>query len=308
MRIRWSERLRHFIPSPRAMVAAWVGMGLMVMSAACALFYAATAEKGAFLENAGFVFGFIGLPLVALSLGVGALLEKRVISRALMGGVSVLMLAIAALVGGGTYAAFADVPGTEWAMMFCYVPLIFAFSIPLVYSLTKVPRAWRNLIREEREERALAIIRSHGGEATYEELADGLGIPVDEVDAMLSVLLESERLTGRREVRFERFYSTDALEKKHLGLLGMVKTRGQVPLEDLADELRVPEELTKEWIYALVQQGRFTGYINWDDGMLYSAEAEKLRTAGSCPGCGSQMGLGGKGVIRCEHCGLEIFL
>lgn len=52
----------------------------------------------------------------------------------------------------------------------------------------------------------------------------------------------------------------------------------------------------------------FSGYINWDEGILYSAEAAALREAGRCPNCGGALALAGRGVIRCPHCGTEIFL
>ncbi len=241
------RRLKHFVPSSKALVASWIALGLMVMSGACSIFYAVTAETGAFLENAGFVFSFLGLPLVALAVGVGALMEKQAIPKALLAGLSVGMLAMAALIGSGTYAAYADVPGTEWAMMFCYAPLVFVFSIPFIYALTKVPRAWRSLIQEEREEKALAIIHSHSGEATYEELEEALGISEEEVDALLLDIVTSRKALGSREVRFKRFYMVAAVLERQARLLGIVEARGQVPLEDLAAELRAPECLVKEW-------------------------------------------------------------
>ena len=88
----------------------------------------------------------------------------------------------------------------------------------------------------------------------------------------------------------------------------MVEARGRVSMAELTRELRAPGGLVKEWIYALVQKGTFTGYINWDEGILYSAEADRLGELGRCPGCGAELGLRGKGVVTCSHCGLEAFL
>ncbi len=53
--------------------------------------------------------------------------------------------------------------------------------------------------------------------------------------------------------------------------------------------------------------GEFTGYMNWDEGLLYSADASKL-AHDRCPRCGSEITLAGKGVAQCAHCGSEIFL
>lgn len=91
-------------------------------------------------------------------------------------------------------------------------------------------------------------------------------------------------------------------------VLDAVTTRGQVALNDLAVELQVPRDQLKHWIYRLVGLGVFTGYVNWDDGLLYSADAAHLRDSTSCRKCGGEVQLAGKGVIRCPYCGTEYFL
>jgi len=90
-------------------------------------------------------------------------------------------------------------------------------------------------------------------------------------------------------------------------VLDMVLTQGQVRVSDIAIELNVPLDRVKKYVYDLVGKGLFTGYINWDEGVLYSKQASELKT-GKCPHCGGQMELAGKGVIRCPYCGAEIFL
>jgi DNA-directed RNA polymerase subunit RPC12/RpoP len=61
-------------------------------------------------------------------------------------------------------------------------------------------------------------------------------------------------------------------------------------------------------VYHLVGMGVLTGYVNWEKGMLYSQEAAQLRNRTTCPNCGGELALGGKGVIVCPYCGAEIFL
>ncbi len=90
-------------------------------------------------------------------------------------------------------------------------------------------------------------------------------------------------------------------------ILDIVKTRGQVNVSDLVFELRSNREQVRNDIYKLVGLGLFTGYVNWDDGVLYSVEASKL-TGNTCPKCGGQQAFAGKGVIKCQYCGAEIFL
>jgi hypothetical protein len=101
---------------------------------------------------------------------------------------------------------------------------------------------------------------------------------------------------------------TDVTAQKQRRLLDMVTTRGQLPIADAAVELQVPRDELKNWIYRLVGLGVFAGYINWDDGILYSAQASQLRDLTQCKKCGGEVKLVGKGVVKCPYCGTEYFL
>ena len=87
----------------------------------------------------------------------------------------------------------------------------------------------------------------------------------------------------------------------------MVKTRGQVDITELVFELRSTSDQVQDDVYKLVGMGLFTGYVNWDDGVLYSREASKL-TGNKCPNCGGEQEFAGKGVITCKYCGTDVFL
>lgn len=91
-------------------------------------------------------------------------------------------------------------------------------------------------------------------------------------------------------------------------LLDMVKTRGKVAISDLVLETNANTDKIKSDIYDLVGRGLFTGYVDWDGGMLYSVEASALKGQTTCPNCGGQLELAGKGIIKCPYCGSEIFL
>ena len=95
--------------------------------------------------------------------------------------------------------------------------------------------------------------------------------------------------------------------EKERKLLGMVQAQGQIEISDAALELDASRDQVKEWVYDLVNKGLFAGYINWDEGILYSRDAGQLRD-GECPNCGGEMELAGKGVVNCPYCGVEIFL
>jgi hypothetical protein len=91
-------------------------------------------------------------------------------------------------------------------------------------------------------------------------------------------------------------------------LLNIVQSRGSVPLSDVVLEMQMPQEKVKDMIYNLVGLGVFSGYINWDKGVLYSSEASQLRDMKQCPNCGGEITLSGKGVAKCRFCGTEFFL
>lgn len=91
-------------------------------------------------------------------------------------------------------------------------------------------------------------------------------------------------------------------------ILDMVMTRGQVRISDLVLELKASRDQVQNWIYDLVGKELFSGYVNWNEGVLYARDASQLRGNNKCPNCGGQLELVGKGVVRCPYCGTEIFL
>lgn len=91
-------------------------------------------------------------------------------------------------------------------------------------------------------------------------------------------------------------------------LLDMVKTRGQVAVSDMVLEMNATTDKIRNDIYDLVGRGLFSGYVDWDKGVLYSVDASALQGQSNCPNCGGQLELAGKGMIKCPYCGSEIFL
>ena len=96
--------------------------------------------------------------------------------------------------------------------------------------------------------------------------------------------------------------------REQRALLDIVQTRGQVKISDLVLELKSTKDKVQADLHALVGRGLFSGYVDWDKGMLYSVEASKLNGQQTCPNCGGQLELAGKGLIKCPYCGAEIFL
>ncbi len=91
-------------------------------------------------------------------------------------------------------------------------------------------------------------------------------------------------------------------------LLDIVSTRGQVAIPDLVLDLNSTRDQVEADLLALVGRGLFSGYVDWNKGMLYSVEASQLQGRGTCPNCGGELELAGKGLIKCPYCGAEIFL
>lgn len=91
-------------------------------------------------------------------------------------------------------------------------------------------------------------------------------------------------------------------------LLNIVKSRGQVDIGDVAIEMQASKDEVQDMIHQLVGMGLYSGYINWDEGVLYSQQASQLRNLTQCKHCGGQLELAGKGVVQCPYCGTEYFL
>ncbi len=109
-------------------------------------------------------------------------------------------------------------------------------------------------------------------------------------------------LQGAREA------ATLARLRQERRLLDVVKTRGQIDIAELALELNLDRQQTQARLDDLVGKGLFSGYVNWDEGVLYSEQASRLRDLTRCNVCQGELTLAGQGVIRCPYCGTEYFL
>jgi hypothetical protein len=103
-------------------------------------------------------------------------------------------------------------------------------------------------------------------------------------------------------------------EEKELGvvrekerLLGMIQAQGRVTLNTIMVERRLNREQVQNYIYELVQQGLFSGYIDWKNATFYSQDASRVGS-NKCPNCGGVREIVGKGIVKCPYCGVELFI
>ncbi len=91
-------------------------------------------------------------------------------------------------------------------------------------------------------------------------------------------------------------------------ILDVVESKGEVQISELVLELGTSRKEVQGQIHSLVGMGLFSGYINWDEGTLYSFEASNIHDLQRCKHCGGEVHFAGKGVLRCRHCGTEYFI
>ena len=108
-------------------------------------------------------------------------------------------------------------------------------------------------------------------------------------------------IKGRQE-------ETDFAEmNKERRILDIVQTQGRVKIADLALQMKLTRDQIQNYLYDLVGKGLFTGYVNWQDGVLVSKTAGEMKTT-KCPNCGGEREVVGKGIVKCPYCGSELFV
>ncbi|MBN1402087.1 MAG: hypothetical protein JXA74_14700 [Anaerolineae bacterium] len=298
-----------WLPLRRAMTLVVAALGLALLGLGCAVAFELTASaRDDPLGVRAMGVGMFVLPVVALVLIIASFVERRAAPRALIwllvsGAVLLagLMLAIAMALDPD---AGPTTGGVAFAL-FC-APAAFLPALPALFFVLKARPELQATLRAQRQERIRALLASRGM-LRLPTLAAELACREEEAVALVHELLERGELQGELYREHGLLYEPTTLAGLQRRLLGLIRTRGQAQVDELAAELGVPLGLLQEWLYELVRRGRFSGYVQWDDGLLYSAEAGALRKGGVCPRCGGRLSLAGKGIMACEYCGAEIF-
>lgn len=148
------------------------------------------------------------------------------------------------------------------------------------------------------------LMRTYTNEGSLSSGAATLGMVI----GFLVLVLPQLAIGTLILVRGQQEAKTAGKAAQQRELLGMIEARGQVYISDVAIEMQLSRDEVKSMLYSLVSMGLFSGYINWDEGVLYSQQASQLRELDRCLNCNGQLELAGKGVIRCPYCGTEYFL
>jgi len=307
---RWRFVSKEILPKPRVLALVGVALGLTLVGLVCSIAFALTADtSGDPPEMAASMFGCFLLPVVLVVLLVGTLLDKRPLPRALIWALMALLTALAAIILALAMSTEPEL-GFSGSLMIFFVfgaPVVLLLFAPAIYYVAK---GWRGLQTTVQRERIALCQRriDVAGRLALSDLAEELGVDDQAAARILAEGIAQDKIQGHLDVQSGQIYSQQTLSDRRLELLGVLKAHGQIALDSLARTLDAPQALITEWIYDLVQHGRFSGYINWERGMLYSAERAKLGQSQRCPSCGGRLELAGKGIVSCTHCGAEILL
>lgn len=306
---RWRALWRQFLPSPGTLTLLGAALGVLVLGAGCALSFMATADVDDPGGVAVFILGIVVTPIVVILLAISTIREKRPAPRALIWLFAALLVGAAGLVTAVVIAQDQEMGaggGSAIFVIFC-APIALGLFLPSIYFGRKAAPDIRAAQSEEHALRLEEMLEARG-DLTFADVSQELDIDLDRVDDLLDTLIASDRLEAVVPAGTERVFSKKVLTARRRRLMGTVRARGRIQLDDLAEELHVPMDMLKEWIYDLVGRGRFTGYIDWYGGTLYSQEAQELSDGSTCPQCSGPLRPAGKGIIRCEYCGTEVFL
>ena len=259
----------------------------------------------------GILMLVIGLPVVAFFLVIGAFIEKKAPQRAILWSGVTLILSLSGLLFAVSISVEPDT-GNGFSLttslttiLMMVAPVVLFFSLPALYFGFKSLPQIKAVLQLQLKERALKLINEKG-EISFAEIARSVQMPFDEVDNLVDKLLRSGELQGTFFSNYQRVYTAKCLAIKRKAVLETVATQGQIHLDEISKQLQAPYDLLRDWIYQLVQLHQFNGYINWDEGLLFSLVAEEIGSESQCPNCGGTLGLTGD-VIQCQHCGSEIF-
>jgi biotin operon repressor len=302
----WKRLLSFFVPSPGALTTAWAALIIsLLLSATITIFW--LAEPGN--VNPSILYSLLAFPTGALLLSIATALERKPGARFLLwaGVCGLALLSTAGMLLAGYLDASAPFAGTLSLVTCCCLPFAGSLGLVLIFFGWKAYPIFQRTLRAARLQRMLTMIEVRG-EVSCQDLSTELSLGEEAVEKLVRGLIADGELMAYFDIQHRRVYSAAALNEKQRRLLSMINIQGKASLETLADELKIPRELLKQWIYSLAQRKQLHGFADWSDGTVYSQDIEALIAQNLCPHCGGKLDVAGKGLLQCEYCGVEMFL
>lgn len=241
------------------------------------------------------------VPLLgALLLLVGGFYEPHPIPRAVAWGLAWLVVAITGLFG------MIGAPSAGTAVLTCLGLLILP-TVGVGVAIWQAILSYRKTVAASLDQMLLDLVELRH-ELTLAEADEELKIGKSNVLHHAEQLMENGRLSGIVDPSNERLYSLTGLAAKQEQIASVIQAQGQITLQALSQEMKVPEALLRQWLYQLVRLGQLSGYVDWEKETVYSRQREQLLQQQSCPNCAADLKIAGQGIIGCDYCQAEIFI
>jgi hypothetical protein len=299
----WPKEIgRLFVPAPRSMVPLALGAIWAVGAGGCsALLLGADAAGLSFAGGLGVV------PVAGALAFLGGILAKNACSRSAVFGLTTLVLAAGALFIALLDADKGlDVGAVTISIVLYGIPVVVTGMLTLFFGM----RASKEIAERVEEVRADTLCRllAERGEASFQELSEASGVPETIVDDVIEARVRAGKLGAVVDPSARMAFTATQFHSKEQQLAAVAHARGKAALYDVARELGLSEPRVRELLYAAMTHGRFAGYVDWVRGIVYSADARKLREGKQCPRCGGGLDLAGGGVLACPFCRTEILV
>ncbi|MEM8862604.1 MAG: hypothetical protein AAGD96_30205, partial [Chloroflexota bacterium] len=260
----------------------WVAMGLITF---LLMLYAVSLGT----EDSTVVGIFCAGPIFALPWLTLAFRGLRPASAVYSLGCSGMALALTGVITAVLLPITSNNPADDAAaglslFFFLSTPLILIVCIPIFFYVRRMINELREGVYENRAKQALEIIEENGA-LTFSELGSELNVAPAAVDNLVDEIHQQKWGSVLMYAPHQRVYSHSQLRQIQKEMVDLIQRRGQLYLDDLAVMMQAPIELITEWIYQLVHENRFAGYINWEKALLYSTSARQLRKSSRCPNC-----------------------
>lgn len=290
-----------FLPPPWSLALVGLTAAWIVLASGCTA--VSLQDPGLFT----LLVGVFVMPAGAALCFVAALLGRTAAARAVLHGTTALLLALGALLLALNGFERGFDPGSLLISILLYAaPIALAGTLALYYG-TRAATEVEERVEERRGERLRRELLRRG-EASFEELAAASGVAEADVDAVLDRLQGEQRIEVVLDTTTRRAFTARAFAGKEAALQEITHRQGRAAIYDVARRLGLSEARLREVLIGALGHGRFSGYVDWRRGIVFSADAERLREGRACPDCGGPMDLGGRGVIVCPYCGTEVLL